>query len=94
MGFVAPSARTNSESPRLSIESTLGTTKSRTKISPAGPTPLATVSLSGFFNLSATLLLSLPPYHFQEGGTHGVAPFRDLFLSRSLQQLVAAEIPS
>jgi hypothetical protein len=49
----------------------------------ARPTAPATVPLSGFLNLSATLFLSLPPYHFQIGGTHGVAPFRGLFLSRS-----------
>lgn len=62
--------------------------------SPAGPTLPATVPLSGFLNLSATLLLSLPPYRFQIGGAHGVAPSRDFLLSRSLRQLVAAGIPS
>ena len=62
--------------------------------SPAGPTLPATVPLPGFLNLSATLLLLLPPHHFQAGGTHGVAPSRELFLSRSLRQLVAARIPS
>jgi hypothetical protein len=50
---------------------------------PTGPTPSATVPLSGFLNLSATLLLWLPSYHFQIGGVPGVAPFRGLFLSRS-----------
>jgi hypothetical protein len=48
-----------------------------------GPNPSATVPLSGFLNLSATLFLSLPSYHFQVGGVLGVAPFRGLFLSRS-----------
>jgi hypothetical protein len=56
--------------------------------------PPATVPLSGFLNLSATLFLSLPPYHFQEGSTHGIAPSRGLFLSQSLQQLIAAGLPS
>jgi hypothetical protein len=43
---------------------------------PIGPTPSATVPLSGFLNLSATLLLLLPSYRFQAGGVHGVASFR------------------
>lgn len=50
---------------------------------PAGPTPPATVPLSGFLNLSATLLLLLPSHHFQMGGAPGVVPFRGLLLSRS-----------
>ena len=62
--------------------------------SPAGPTLPATVPLSGFLNLSATLLLSLPPHRFQVGGTPGVVPSRDFLLSRSLRQLVAAGLPS
>jgi hypothetical protein len=62
--------------------------------SPAGPTLPATVPLSGFLNLSATLLLSLPSHHFQVGGTRGVVPSRDLLLSRRLRQLVAAGFPS
>jgi hypothetical protein len=49
----------------------------------AGPILLATVPLSGFLNLSATFLLLLPPYHFQIGGVHGVAPSRELILPRS-----------
>jgi hypothetical protein len=47
------------------------------------PIPPATVPLSGFLNLSATLLLLLPSYPFQIGGVPGVASFRGLFLSRS-----------
>jgi hypothetical protein len=64
------------------------------KYPPAGPTLLATVPLSGFLNLSATLLLSPPPYRFQTGNTRGVAPFRGLVLSQSLRQLIAARLPS
>lgn len=48
-----------------------------------GPTPPATVPLSGFLNLSATLFLLLPSYHFQIGGILGVAPSRGLLPSRS-----------
>lgn len=44
--------------------------------------------------LHSDLFLSLPSYHFQAGGTLGVLPFRDLILLQSLQQLVAAGIPS
>jgi hypothetical protein len=68
--------------------------KSLARVSPAGPTLPATVPLSGFLNLSAILLLSLPPYRFQAGNTHGIAPFRDFLLLRSLQQLVAVRLPS
>jgi hypothetical protein len=69
-------------------------TEESAEYAPAGPTLPATVSLTGFLNLPATLFLSWPPYHFQIGGTHGVAPSRDLILSRSLQKLIAPEIPS
>jgi hypothetical protein len=48
----------------------------------AGPTPPATVPLSGFRNLSATFFLRLPSYRFQIGGVPGVASFRGLFLPR------------
>jgi hypothetical protein len=48
-----------------------------------GPTPPATVPLSGFLNLSAAFFLLLPPYRFQIGGAHGVAPSRGLFPSQS-----------
>jgi hypothetical protein len=68
--------------------------KGRLRSLPAASTLPATVPLSGFFNLSATLLLSPPPHHFQAGGTHGVIPSRDFLLSRSLRQLVAAGLPS
>jgi hypothetical protein len=57
--------------------------KTAAKYLPTGPNPPATVPLSGFLNLSATLLLLLPSYRFQIGGVHGVASFRGLFLSRS-----------
>lgn len=48
--------------------------------SPTGPTPPATVPLTGFPNLSAAFFLSPPSYHFQAGGARGVTPFRGLFL--------------
>jgi hypothetical protein len=90
MGFSSPSALTDNESPRLSdtsfelAESFLARPESLVRYLLAGPTLPTTVPLSGFLNLSATLLLSLSPYRFQAGDTHGVCPSRDLFLSRSL----------
>jgi len=47
------------------------------------PIPPATVSLSGFPNLSATFFLPSPPRRFRAGGAHGVPPFRGLFHPRS-----------
>lgn len=47
------------------------------------PTPSATVPLSGFPNLSATLLLRRPSYRFQIGGVPGVVSFRGLLLLQS-----------
>jgi len=41
---------------------------------PAGPTPPATVPLTGFLNLSAAFFLSPPSHHFQAGGARGVFP--------------------
>jgi hypothetical protein len=86
MGFVSPSAHNRQlESTSFRVTGRLPDDNPKTAAScpltsPASP---ATVPLSGFLNLSATLLLLLPPYRFQIGGTHGVASFRGLFLSRS-----------
>ena len=85
-GICCPFNALSSQSPRPSVlrEGCLTTSpKTAASCPPAGPTPPATVPLSGFLNLSATFLLLLPPYHFQIGGVHGVAPFRGLVLSRS-----------
>jgi hypothetical protein len=52
-------------------------------IVPVGPTPPATVPLTGFPNLSAAFFLPPPSYPFQAGGAPGVQPYRGLFLPRS-----------
>jgi hypothetical protein len=57
------------------------------------PTLPATVPLTGFPNLSAVFFLSPPSRHFQTGGVHGVAPFRE-FPSTKPRRLVAADMPS
>jgi len=65
----------------------------------AVPMSPATVPLSGFPNLSAAFLLSLPPYHFQVGGARGVCPsgacsFREAPAARHRQHaLVALFLP-
>jgi hypothetical protein len=61
--------------------------------SPTSPTLPATVPLAGFPNLSAAFFLSPPSRHFQAGGVHGVSPFRDLFLPRSLDDSSSPTCP-
>jgi hypothetical protein len=68
--------------------------KVQSRYPPAAPTLLATVPLSGFLNLSATLLLPLASHRFQVGDTLGVMPFRGLVPSRSLPQLITVRMPS
>jgi hypothetical protein len=85
MGFFFPSALTGYESPRLSYGKLSDLIRRISQYLPTGPNLSATVPLTGFLNLPATLLLSKPSHHFQIGGTHGIAPSRDLFLSRSIQ---------
>ena len=76
MGFLSPSTHTGKESPRPTrLTGRLpDSTRGPGRRPLAGPTLPATVPLSGFLSLSATLLLSIPPCHFQTGGAHGVRP--------------------
>lgn len=90
MRFVIPPAY---EEDRVHVQGLLAIADNRSlgslrrRILPATPTSPATVSLSGFLNLLATLFLSLPSHHFQMGDTHGILPSRDLVLDRSVTAL-------
>lgn len=81
LGFHAPSAHTGGESPRppgcpVRLPGFAGNP-------PAGPTPPATVPLTGFLSPSAAFFLSPPSYHFQAGGARGVHPSGDCPFHRS-----------
>jgi hypothetical protein len=89
LGFLSPTAYTDNRSPRPPPRGQLSDPiQGPNQYPPAVPTPLATVPLSGFLNLSATLFLLLPPYRFQAGNAHGVRPpgiysFREAFSNSS-----------
>jgi hypothetical protein len=99
LGFLAPSAHMRSQSPRLNQRRRLpgfaggapqifSAPMTSMRHSQSGnplavPNPPVTEPLSGFLNLSAAFILSLPSHHFRVGGALGVMPFRGLRLTRN-----------
>jgi hypothetical protein len=75
MGFLSPTAHTGSESPRPSrVTGRLSNSIRRPGWrSPAGPTPPATVPLTGFLNLSATFSSLCRPAIFRQVALMGFA---------------------
>jgi len=78
LGFLSPSAY---EEERVHVHLAVAPPVARRVL--AVPTPPASVSPTGFLNLSATFFLSPPSCHFQAGSALGVSPFRGFVLPRS-----------
>jgi hypothetical protein len=85
LGFFAPSTR---ETVRVHVlpfdrKAPLMTTRKLPPGSVSRSHPTDYGAAHRFSQPLSDLFLSMPSYHFQIGGVHGVAPFRDLTLSRS-----------